>query len=60
MTVPETRRGLCERCAWAQAVATARGSVFVRCGRSDFDTRFPRYPRLPVLECAGFQARATD
>jgi hypothetical protein len=36
-------------------VVSARGSRFVRCGRSDEDARFPRYPPLPVLRCAGFE-----
>jgi hypothetical protein len=25
------------------------------CGRSRHDPRFARYPRLPVLRCAGFE-----
>ena len=57
MAVGKPQRGLCESCVWARVVATARGSAFLRCGRSDFDARFPRYPRLPVLECAGFEQR---
>ena len=60
MTEGEPSRGLCERCDWTRVVASARGSAFLRCGRSDFDGRFPRYPRLPVLECVGFEGRATD
>ena len=31
-----------------------RGSVFVLCERSRVDPAFPRYPRLPVLACSGF------
>jgi hypothetical protein len=34
---------------------TARGSRFWRCTRADVDERFPRYPRLPVLDCAGYE-----
>jgi hypothetical protein len=29
-------------------------STFVRCGKADVDPAFPRYPRLPVVACAGF------
>ena len=29
--------------------------MFYRCGLSDIDPSFPKYPRLPVLECAGFE-----
>lgn len=45
--------GLCARCRHVRAVEAAR-SVFVRCGRSDDDPRFLRYPRLPVTACPGF------
>ena len=27
------------------------------CERSAFDERFPKYPRLPVLECVGYEPR---
>jgi GNAT superfamily N-acetyltransferase len=37
-----------------QRVASARGSTFYLCARSRIDARFPRYPRLPVLTCAGY------
>ena len=30
-------------------------SVFWRCALSEVDPRFPKYPRLPVLECAGYE-----
>ena len=46
--------GLCVRCVHLELQASPR-SVFVRCGLSDLDARFPRYPRLPVLACAGYQ-----
>ena len=31
-----------------------RGSVFYLCELSKVDARFPKYPRLPVLRCAGY------
>jgi hypothetical protein len=34
---------------------SARGSQFRRCMRAETDERFARYPRLPVVECAGFE-----
>jgi len=49
--------GLCARCVHLELQASPR-SVFVRCGLSDLDARFPRYPRLPVLACAGYQRPA--
>jgi len=36
-------------------VTSARGSTFLLCGRSDHDPRFAKYPRLPVLACAGHE-----
>jgi hypothetical protein len=47
--------GLCGRCAHVQAIATDRGSTFFLCRLSAVDPRFPKYPRLPVLVCAGFR-----
>lgn len=45
--------GLCATCAHARLVRSSRGSVFVRCALSREDARFPRYPPLPVVRCAG-------
>ena len=46
------RVGLCARCAHARIVATPR-SRFWMCALARTDARFPRYPRLPILACAG-------
>jgi hypothetical protein len=46
--------GLCATCIHAQTVHSDRGSTFLRCGLSDADPNFPKYPRLPVLECTGW------
>jgi hypothetical protein len=46
--------GLCTSCVFAAVVRSSR-SAFLRCGLSDTDPAFPRYPRLPVLACAGFE-----
>ena len=46
--------GLCDRCAHVQLVTSAKGSTFYLCRLSVSDPRFPRYPPLPVLDCAGF------
>jgi hypothetical protein len=46
--------GLCGLCRHARVAENRRGSVFWRCDRSRTDPRFPRYPGLPVLRCAGF------
>ncbi|MEA2124638.1 MAG: hypothetical protein QOI80_1420, partial [Solirubrobacteraceae bacterium] len=45
-------------CAHQQVVRTGRGSVFSLCRRSKTEPeRYPKYPRLPVLRCAGFEQR---
>lgn len=49
--------GLCDRCRHQRLVPNTRGSVFSLCQRSREDERFPRYPRLPVRECVGFEPR---
>ncbi len=46
--------GLCADCLHARRVESERGSVFVMCQLSVTDENFPKYPRLPVLSCAGY------
>ena len=47
--------GLCATCRHSRMIRTARGSVFRLCERSATDPAYPRYPRLPVLRCPGFE-----
>ena len=49
-----TPPGLCATCSFARAVTSSRGSTFVRCARAEDDPRYPKYPSLPVLTCAGY------
>jgi hypothetical protein len=46
--------GLCGSCAHARVIRSDRGSIFYLCRLSAQDTSFPKYPRLPVLECSGY------
>ena len=48
--------GLCESCAHSRKVQAAR-SEFWFCERSRTDRSFPRYPRLPVLTCRGYERK---
>lgn len=48
--------GLCATCEHLRVLASRR-SVFVRCGLAEKDPRFPRYPPLPVVACAGYLSR---
>lgn len=56
----ERRFGLCASCRFARRVRTAKGSEFLRCGRSEIDRAFPRYPRLPVVRCEGFESDGAE
>jgi hypothetical protein len=47
--------GLCDSCRHQRLVRTGRGSEFSLCERSKTDPSFPKYPRVPVLECRGFE-----
>ncbi len=49
--------GLCDTCEHQVAVPNTRGSVFSLCARSRQDPAYPRYPRLPVLTCPGYEAK---
>ena len=49
--------GLCAICVNVRVIESGKGSRFYLCKLSSVDARFPRYPRLPVLECAGFERR---
>lgn len=51
--------GLCDSCAHVRVIRSGRGSVFLMCLLSKTDPRFPKYPPLPVLCCAGYE-RAED
>jgi hypothetical protein len=50
--------GLCADCRFAHVIQSDRGSVFYQCRLSFTDPRFEKYPRLPVVECAGYIAIA--
>jgi hypothetical protein len=46
--------GLCADCQHARRVESSRGSPFYLCQRSASDAAFPKYPRLPVIQCSGY------
>jgi hypothetical protein len=54
-----TDPGLCGSCRHSRQVRGAN-SRFWLCERSRTDPRFPRYPRLPVLRCAGHESRGGE
>jgi hypothetical protein len=56
--MPQPSFGLCDRCRHQRLVRNTRGSTFSLCERSKDDPSFPRYPRVPVLECRGYEPPA--
>jgi len=50
-----TRIGLCANCRFMRQIQSDRGSIFYFCERSTTDPSYPKYPRLPVLQCAGYE-----
>ena len=47
--------GLCANCRHTATITSARGSLFWLCRRSEREPAFPKYPRLPVLRCPGYE-----
>jgi len=57
---PPPEAGLCASCLHTREIVSGRGSRFYYCGRSETDAQYPKYPRLPVQECPGYQAAPTQ
>jgi hypothetical protein len=50
-------KGLCTTCVHVRVVESSHSFRFLLCGLSQTDPRFPKYPRLPVLSCSGYQKK---
>ena len=50
--------GLCDSCVHQKLIGTTRGSVFSMCLRARTDDRYPKYPRIPVGGCPGYESDA--
>ena len=59
MSVPQ-KTGLCVTCVWVRTIRSDRGSEFLLCRYALQDARYPKYPRLPVLQCAAFAEGAAE
>jgi hypothetical protein len=46
--------GLCATCVNVKVMRSDRQSMFYLCQLSFTDSRFPKYPSLPVLTCDGY------
>ncbi len=51
--------GLCASCKQSRTVPAPR-ATFWMCELSRTDPTFPRYPRLPVLRCRGYEPVAKE
>jgi hypothetical protein len=49
--------GLCDACRHQSLIHNTRGSTFSMCLRHRTDARFPKYPRVPVSACPGYEPR---
>ncbi|MEO0651217.1 MAG: hypothetical protein AAFZ65_11125 [Planctomycetota bacterium] len=52
---PALAHSLCAGCDHGRQVRSARGSVFLNCGRAKVDPRFDKYPPQPVVHCTGYE-----
>ena len=50
--------GQCATCQHAKLNETRKDTAYLRCTRAAWDPRLPRYPRLPVTDCPGFEERS--
>ena len=50
--------GLCADCINVKVMRSDRDSVFYLCQLSFTDSRFPKYPALPVLSCDGYTQKS--
>ena len=47
--------GLCPQCRHVKVIESERGSMFYLCRLSASNPRYDRYPRQPVVFCAGHE-----
>lgn len=52
--------GLCADCRFMRKIQSDRGSTFYLCELSATDLSYAKYPRLPVLQCKGYEARSLE
>jgi hypothetical protein len=53
-------KNLCDTCEHCRIIRSDRGSIFLMCQRSFTEPEFPKYPRLPVVECRGYEERTSS
>ena len=58
MAEPQHHAGLCESCDNARVLEAASGARFYLCRLSALNVEYAKYPRLPVVHCAGYRRSA--
>ena len=53
----KARVGLCLGCRHARLVSARMNNHYYRCDRAAVDPSYPKYPRLPMLQCDGHERR---
>jgi hypothetical protein len=51
------RAGLCATCRHSRRISSDRGTSYILCRLSGTDSRFAKYPRLPMKSCAGYDVK---
>ncbi len=52
--------GLCGSCRYRREVIGRQGAMYVLCRRAESDSNYPKYPRVPMLRCAGYEERERE
>jgi len=52
--------GLCARCRHARPFQSGKGVTYLACEKNRTDPSFPKFPALPMRECAGFEPVLED
>jgi hypothetical protein len=47
--------GLCLDCRHTKVIVSGKGSRFFLCQRAETDPHYSKYPRLPILQCSGYE-----
>lgn len=52
------KAGLCAACIRSRRIQSDRGGPFYLCELHEGNPDFPKYPRLPVLYCSGYEVKS--
>lgn len=47
--------GLCLDCRHTKVIVSDKGSRFFLCQRAETELYYSKYPRLPMLQCSGYE-----